>query len=267
MDHHLRKQIIIALIYLIIFSALGSGIYRFFIYSPATCTDGKQNQDEEGIDCGGPCTVCQEALRNPNVLWIKALTVEGGLYDLAAEIENKNTNHGSGMMPYTFKVYDSKGGQIGEVKSRGYIMPREKKYLVDVVSLSVVPAKVSLEFGNIEWKKFKLVESLNLPIFNQAIDLNGKNSYAAFAQGTVYNQTRFDLDTIDIDIIIYDLVGNVIAVNKTQKNTMASGDGRFFEVVWPKSFSSDPSKIRVDQRAYTNAFSDANFITIFLENK
>lgn len=265
MGHYLRKQIIITLIYLIIFSAIGGGIYRLFIYAPATCTDGKQNQNEQGIDCGGPCTVCQEPLADLGILWIKVLPVEEGLYDLAAQIENKNVNHGSGLVPYTFKIYDSKGKQIGEVKSRSYIMPREKKYIVDAINLSVVPAKVSLEFGTIEWKKFKLVESLNLPIFNQVIDLNGKNSYAAFAQGTAYNQTRFDLDTIDIDVVVYDAIGNVIAVNKTQKNTMKSGEGRFFEVMWPKAFANDPSKIRMEQRAYTNVFSDANFITTFLE--
>lgn len=267
MSYYLRKQIIIALIYLIIFSAIGGGIYRFFIYSPATCFDGKQNQNEEGVDCGGPCAACQEQLVDPNIIWIKALPVEGGIYDLAAQIENKNVNHGSGLVPYTFKVYDSKGSQIGEIKSRSYIMPREKKYLIDTVSLNAVPAKVSLEFGAIEWKKFKLVESLNLPIFNQVIDLKGKNSYAVFAQGTAYNQTRFDLDTIDIDVVVYDSVGNVVAINKTQKNTMKSGEGRFFEVVWPKSFAADPSKIKMEQRAYTNVFSDANFITTFLENK
>lgn len=265
MNSYLKKQSIIALIYLIIFASIGGGIYRFFIYSPAGCFDGKLNQNEEKIDCGGICAACQEELVNPNILWIKVLPVEGGLYDLAAQIENKNINYGSGMMPYAFKVYDSSGGKIGELKSRSYIMPREKKYLVDTISLSAAPAKVSLEFGSIEWKKFKLVESLNLPVFNQIIDLNGKNSYAAFAQGTVYNKTRFDLDTIDIDIIVYDSIGNVIAVNKTQKNTMKSGEGRFFEVVWPKSFAADYAKVKMEQQAYTNVFSDANFIATFLK--
>lgn len=28
---------------------------------PATCTDGRQNQGEQGIDCGGPCAVCPKA--------------------------------------------------------------------------------------------------------------------------------------------------------------------------------------------------------------
>ena len=265
MKHYLKKQIIIALIYLIILGAIGGGIYSLFIYSPASCFDGKLNQDEDEKDCGGICAACQEELFSPNILWIKALPVGDGLYDIAAQIENRNVNYGSGMMPYNIKVYDSKGIQIGELKSRSYIMPREKKYIVGAISLASAPAKVSLEFGTIEWKKFKLVESLNLPIFNQVIDLSGKNSYAAFAQGTVYNQTRFDLDVIDIDVVVYDSVGNVIAVNKTQKNTMKSGEGRFFEVVWPQSFASDPSMIKIEQRAYTNIFSDANFITTFIK--
>ena len=30
-----------------------------YLYEAPTCIDGKQNQEEDGIDCGGPClTVC-----------------------------------------------------------------------------------------------------------------------------------------------------------------------------------------------------------------
>ena len=30
---------------------------------PPTCDDGIQNQDETGIDCGGPCTGCSNILK------------------------------------------------------------------------------------------------------------------------------------------------------------------------------------------------------------
>lgn len=240
------------------------GAYLIF-RSPATCFDGKQNQGEEEIDCGGPCSACQEMSLAPRVLWAKAFLVEEDSYDLAAEIENQNINYGAEILPYTFKIYDSKNNLIKEKSGKSYIMPREKKYIAETVFLSGIPAKVVLEFAKeINWQKFKSVKELKLPIFQQSLDLKGKNGYAVFVQGTVYNQTGFDLDEIDINIVVYDKRGNPVGVNKTQKNTVKSGDGRSFEVGWPKPFSST-NDLEVKVRAYTNIFSDDNFIRSFLE--
>lgn len=236
-----------------------------FFYSPATCQDGKLNQDEEKTDCGGPCAPCQEELFSPKINWTKIIPVEGDLYDLAAQIENRNINYGTGSLPFVFKIYDSKNNLIKESNGRSYIMPREKKYIIETINIVGDPSKILLEFKDIKWQKFKFTENLNLPIFGQRLDLSGKNNYAAYAEGTVYNQTKFDLDAIDINVVVYDLKGNPIVANKTQKNTIKSGDGRFFEVIWPKSFASDLSTVKVDAQAYTNAFSDANFIKTFLE--
>lgn len=263
MSSYFRKQLLISFVYLTIFTVIIGGAYLIF-RSPATCFDQEQNQDEEGIDCGGPCAVCQEELSKPTVLWAKVFPVEENLYDLAAEIENKNVNYGTGVLPYTFKIYDSQNNLILEKRGRSYIMPREKKYIVEVSSLVKIPNRVSLEFGDTEWQKFKSVKELKLPIFEQSLDMKGKNGYAVYAQGTVYNQTGFDISTIDINVVAYDQKNNPIAVNKTQKNTVKSGEGRSFEIGWPKSFSGS-GNIRAEMRAYTNIFSDENIVKTFIE--
>lgn len=264
MSPYFKKQLIISFVYLTIFAAIVGGAY-FIFRSPATCFDQKQNQDEEGVDCGGPCSTCQEASLAPRVLWAKAFLVEENSYDLAAEIENKNVNYGAEILSYTFKIFDSRNNIIKEKSGKSYIMPREKKYIIETVSLSGIPAKVVLEFSKeINWQKFKSVEELKLPIFQQNLDTKSKNGYAAIARGTVYNQTRFDLDTIDINIVVYDKKGNPVGVNRTQKNTVKSGEGRSFEVGWPKSLSGT-DELKAEMRAYTNIFSDDNFIRSFLE--
>lgn len=263
MSPYFKKQLIISLVYLVIFTVIAGGGYLIF-YSPATCFDQKQNQGEEGVDCGGPCAVCQEELSKPAILWTKVFPVEENLYDLAAEIENKNINYGTGVLTYTFKIYDSQNNLILEKRGRSYVMPREKKYIVEAVSLAKIPGRAVLEFSDIQWQKFKSVEELKLPIFEQSLDMRGKNGYSVYAQGTVYNQTRFDLSTIDINVVVYDQKNNPVAVNKTQKNTVKSGEGRFFEVGWPKSFSGSGT-LRAEMRAYTNIFADENIIRTFLE--
>lgn len=256
---------------MIIIGALGSGVYFGFIYSPPSCDDGILNQDEEEVDCGGFCSACVEELVNPKIVWAKSFFVEDNYYDIAAQIENKNLNYGAGVLPYIFKAYDSGNNLILEKRGKSYIMPRENKYIVEVVQIDKKPQKISLEFDDINWQKFKteedfnLIEDLNLPIFNSRLDLTLKDSYAARVEGTVYNQTRFDLATIDINVVVYDLSGNPIGVNKTQKNTVKAKEGRFFEVVWPALSVYREQDAKLDLQAHTNVFSDTNFIKTFIE--
>lgn len=271
MSSYFKKQFIIGLVYLIIFSAIGSGIFFLFIYSPPSCTDGILNQAEEDVDCGGPCQLCIEEISGPRVTWVKLFSVGDGLYDLAAYVENKNLNYGTGSLPYVFNVYDASNNLILEKRGKGYIMPREKKYIVEAVNLGKVPKKVELKFEEAEWQRlgkdgdFTAIEDLNLPVFNARLDLTPKDSYAARVDGTVYNQTKFDLATIDINVAVYDLKGNPIAVNKTQRNTVRSQEGRFFEVVWPALSVSSDKDARIDVQAHTNIFSDSNLTKNFIE--
>jgi hypothetical protein len=45
-----------------VFFILVVGLPVFFAtYKPPSCSDGKQNQNEKGVDCGGPCSVLCKA--------------------------------------------------------------------------------------------------------------------------------------------------------------------------------------------------------------
>src|SRR3989344_9632621 len=82
------------------------GIATF--YKTPTCTDGKQNQDESGIDCGGSCTyLCREDQIAPTVLFTKALQNVEGRTDVIAEVENKNIGVAAKSVPYRLTLYGS----------------------------------------------------------------------------------------------------------------------------------------------------------------
>ena len=55
----MQKRINIILFYLLLL-ALFFGFIYFMTRPEMTCTDGIKNQGEEGIDCGGPCPICEE---------------------------------------------------------------------------------------------------------------------------------------------------------------------------------------------------------------
>ena len=54
MERNKKKQIVISLIYVTIFLVIVSWIY-YIIRPVPNCFDGKQNQNEEGVDCAGVC--------------------------------------------------------------------------------------------------------------------------------------------------------------------------------------------------------------------
>lgn len=75
-------------------------------YQTPSCTDGVQNQNEEGIDCGGSCSyLCAAALQPPTVLFTKALTNSAGRTDIIASVENKNGFAAARDVPYRITLY------------------------------------------------------------------------------------------------------------------------------------------------------------------
>src|SRR3989339_2149743 len=150
----LAKQIIIAIIFFLILAAFGFLVYWNILPNPS-CFDNIQNQNEEGIDCGGPCQSCEAAaLKNLEIIWVKSLYVKDNFYDLAARIKNPNQNYGSGRIVYHFKLYDSNNNLINEREGADYILPNQNKYLIVSKVESPRPIeKIELLFDQFEWQK------------------------------------------------------------------------------------------------------------------
>lgn len=79
-------------IFSIVALVLVIGVPLFFVlYKTPTCFDGKQNQNEKGIDCGGVCTrLCSSDIANPIVLWQRSFVVTDGVYNAVAYVQNPN---------------------------------------------------------------------------------------------------------------------------------------------------------------------------------
>ena len=110
------KRTVIIIIYLVIFSLIGTGLYYIFRAKP-TCSDGQQNQGEAGIDCGGSCSVqCEEMpkIENVRVLEKAVLPVGEGKYDAMAKINNPNPQLGVAEFEYSFNLLDGSGDIVGQ---------------------------------------------------------------------------------------------------------------------------------------------------------
>ena len=268
MDYRQRKQTIIISIIAVFLIAVLVSAYFIWFYEGATCSDGKQNQKEDGIDCGGPCGFSCERLtiKNPQVEWTKAVELKDSRYDLAAKITNPNPNFGLAQMDYTFSVLDEAGQLIVAQSGRSFLLPGQTKYLVESnLFLGEAPAKIELKIQEVDKSKWqKITQDYKEPeiyIHDKQIKVAESESEQTQASGIIKNNSDFDFDKILVSVILYDEDKNIVGINKTEARTVLAGEDRYFSVLW---FSPISNQIRsADMRAETNLFSNDNFMRRF----
>ena len=262
MGGRIIKQLIIALIFILILSGFGFLIYQASQPEPS-CFDGIQNQEEEKVDCGGPCSTCEVfTIEDIKVVWIKAVSNQENFYDLAAQIKNPNQNHGSGRVPYQFELYDSKGNLITQSGGITFILPNQTKYLLEVRVECLQPiSRVKLLFSEIEWQKPEDYQAPQLAIQQKEYRLLPSEE-AGFSQarGVLINKTNFDFEKIDIDVLLFNVSNKLLALNKTEIRTLSAGQERDFIVTWFSQINGQVASVEME--AETNIFDPDNYLPI-----
>jgi len=268
MDYRRRKQIIIASLLALVLILLLAGAYYKWFYNAPTCFDNKQNQKEEGVDCGGPCAISCERLtiKDLQIEWVKFLPLKDNHYDLAAKITNPNPNFGLGELAYIFRLYDASGAKIKEQTGSSFIAPGQKKYLVEGNVTTDKPIdKVELAITKsepVDWQKLK--EGFQMPniyVHDKQFKFLEKSAATAQASGIIKNDSLFDFDTISVAIVLFDENKEVVGVNKTEARTVPAGEERYFAALWFNQLA--PAVTNVDMQAETNLFLDENFMRRF----
>jgi len=260
MTRRVAKQLIIILIFLFILSGFGFLVYQLSRPAPS-CSDGIQNQSEEGIDCGGPCLSCQLVyIEDIEVLWAKAMPSQGNFYDLVAQIKNPNPNYGSGQIPYQFEFYDSKNNLIGRSTDSTFILPNQTKYLLQIKAASPRPiSRLELSFNEIEWQKIEDYQPPQLFIQQKEYRLLSSQELG-FSQvrGILINKTNFDFAQISLDILLFDSSRQLLAVNATEIRALSAGQERDFAATWFEKITGQAAFVEVE--AGTNIFDPNNFL-------
>jgi hypothetical protein len=130
-----RRAIIIIIVGAIVLGALAVLGFSIF-YDVPTCTDKKQNQDEQGIDCGGSCTtLCAFQVHNePVVSFVRAIAPQPGRTDVVAYIQNRNADAEAADAPFLLEVYGTERQLIAKKTIKVDLPPSTSVpvYLADV---------------------------------------------------------------------------------------------------------------------------------------
>ncbi len=216
----------------VVFLVVGIPLFSIFYIAP-TCFDGKQNQNENGIDCGGKCArVCASSFLSPRIKWSQVDRISKGTYNLGALIENPNLDGAATNVEYLFKLYDKDAHLIGE-RSGSIYLPAHKNTLVfesGVQTGESIPGPVTFEFTKpIEWNKTNF-QNDGIIVSNKEFK-SDKNS--STLTSTIKNTTLEDYEPFYVYAILYGVDGNQIGFSRTKTDGLKRGSTVNIQFTWP----------------------------------
>ncbi len=229
-----------------LFFAIVVGIpMAVWIYEPPSCSDGKQNQEETGIDKGGPCPILDERFLGPSsILWSRSFPVRGGLYSAVAYIENPNEGAGVQKINYRFGLYDERNVLVAERKGTTFIMPSGITPVFEgaVGTGNRTVARTYFEFTSAPvWERLKNAAS--------ALVVSNKNVM------TPESTPRLSARVKNISVapvlnplfvaVVFDPAGNAIAASGTTLPRLAPNEEREIIFTWPDPFTAIVGRIDV----------------------
>jgi len=215
------------------------------LYKAPTCNDGKQNQGEQGIDCGGPCVkLCPSAFLPPEVIWTKAEPVATGLYNVAAYVINNNLDGVAYGVPYEMQLFDGEGILI-TYKDGTMTIPPHRNTLAFQGAVSTqkrVPTKTIITLGSPQWVK----ETDPLGDIVIADKKYSEDQNSSSLQVTLQNNAATAYSNLSVYVVLYDKDGNAIDFSKTIVDSVPPNNGTVVApFTWPVSHNGRVVSIEV----------------------
>jgi len=249
-----KRQFMILSAVLVVFLILAAIFILPRLKEHPTCLDGKQNQKEAQIDCGGPCEkLCLFQASDISVRWVKTLSVIGNFYNALAYIENQNLNAGLKNISYEFKFYDQNNILITEKKGRTYVSQGGPSFIFEpaVDMKGFVPYRTTFKFTEeqIFYKENPNVSKVFIAAEDKKLsDLDTSPKL----QVVLSNESDFDLNNLEVATILYDTEGNTIGFSKSFVESFPKNKKHQVFFTWLKPFGAEIAKIEILPRF--NAF-------------
>jgi Mg-chelatase subunit ChlD len=215
---------------LMLLSAL---FYMKVLYTAPTCTDGKQNGDELGIDCGGGCTkICAFEAVAPIVDWTRSFRITDGQYNAVAYVENRNKVAATPELHYTFSLYDDQG--LITERSGTTVLPPDSVYPIfegRIATNGRVPTRTFLDIEDpAEWlpatygrDQFTVLERT----------LTGADS-APRLSATIRNNDLLEAQQVEVIATIFDKSRNALTSSRTIVDHFAPRSDTNVIFTWPE---------------------------------
>lgn len=212
------------------------------IIKKPTCSDGRKNGGEAGVDCGGKCeSMCKDTTSEPVTIWKRAFHVSNNMYNLVALVENQNKSGALRSVNYEFRIYNTKNLLIGRRQGSTFLPPNQQFVIFeprfDAGEDEI--RSVNFEFlPPINWvKKDPSIQTLPIKITNI---LYGEDKNSPLLTAKISNESLYDLPEFDVIAVLYDKDHNALNASRTHKDGLTSNSNSLLLFTWPLPFGQDP---------------------------
>jgi hypothetical protein len=189
--------------------------------------------------------------------------IENNDYDFLAKVTNPNTDYGSPNVEYEILFFNAEGVKISQKSGSFYILPGQTKYVVNSpIRFQEPVSRAEFFVKSVDWQKLNPLAAGGVKL----VVKNYENSYARVQQpgvfskagGEVFNDSDFDLNRVEVTVVLLEENNTPLAVGRTVIYTFLAKTTRGFEVSWSSPFIG--RVVRIDAEANTNVFENSNFL-------
>jgi len=228
-SRRLFKKVFISVVYLAIFSGIGTGIY--FLVRPTPV----------------PLPPPAPTIYPIEIIWSMVFKSGTDTYSMAAKIINPNTNFGASDLNYSVYLYDTNGVLIKVLAGKSFIWPGESKYIVEGgINLLKAPIKAVFEIENPTWREVLNFKGIDLTLGNINYGHGKPGSGKFFTVDFITNNnTPFNLKKVYVSAVILNQEKLPIAVGSTILENLKSKERRSFSIPWFSPFLGNPDSVNL----------------------
>jgi len=225
---------------------LAVGAFLFSVlYNAPSCVDGKLNQKEDGIDCGGPCTTACPANISPLfTLWSRVIPAGEGAHDALAFLENPNAGAGITRISYLFKLFDAENLLVARGAGATFVNPNERFYVYEgnIRTGNRVPTRAFLEFEpDPEWQR----ETASLLPIVVRETLFEETETGSQLKAVLSNVSFEELRGVTVTAVLFDDDENVFAASETRIDVFPAEKTETIFFTWRRKFDEFPARVDV----------------------
>lgn len=215
-------------------------------YKAPTCSDGAQNQDESGVDCGGSCALlCVADQQPPTILFTKALTNSEGRTDIVASVENKNSTAAAKNVPYQVMLYGPNQTLVQTFSGTVDLPPgaTQTVYIPGVVlGAQVVNEFLTIASSSPKWFTLTSDPRIVPGVSNTVL---GGSVGTPRVEAVLSNPTVTTLTNVQVIVLVRNTSKEVIAASQTIVPTIPAQSTALATFTWNNAFTGIPASIEV----------------------
>jgi hypothetical protein len=240
-----RRKHVIEAILIAIGVALVAVVLIATLYKAPSCNDGKQNQSEQGIDCGGPCPyACTFTESAPSVRFVRAVSPQPGRIDIIAYIDNSNADAELIDAPYTIDIYNSQESVIAHSKGYLTIPPSTTMplYIPDFYSGNSPITQAFLTFSTTSYRWYRTTRKPVVPLPSNIQIQSGSSPRITATLSNPIAQTLYGLTVV---ATVFDSANNAIAASQTLVPQLPAQGTAPLIFTWNVPFSGNAARVEI----------------------